>query len=53
MNQTDRRDKGLAYIADETALAEMMRCRKILHKLNFMDRSDLSGIAAVVEELLG
>ena len=53
MNQTDRRDKGLAYIADETALAEMMRCRKILQKLNFMDRSDLSGIAAVVEELLG
>ena len=53
MNQTDRRDKGLAYIADDAAMAEMMRCRKILQKLNFMDRSDLSGIAAVVEELLG
>ena len=44
----------MAYIADDAVMAEMsMNCRKTLQKLNFMDRSDLSGIRRVVKELLG
>ena len=44
----------MAYIADDAVMAEMsMNCRKTLQKLNFMDRSDLSGIRQVVKELLG
>jgi len=31
----------------------MKRCRKILQKLNFMDRSDFEGVQEVVKELLG
>lgn len=32
---------------------EQAGCRKILQKLNFMDRSDFDGISAVVNELFG
>ncbi len=53
MNNIERRDRELAYIADTAVADEMLRCRRILQKLNFMDRSDSDGIAAVVKELLG
>ena len=54
MNNLERRDAQMAYIADDAVIAEMsMNCRKTLQKLNFMDRSDLSGIRQVVKELLG
>ena len=54
MNNLERRDAQMAYIADDAVMAEMsMNCRKTLQKLNFMDRSDLSGIRQVVKELLG
>ena len=53
MNQIERRDKELAYIADSTVMEEMKACRRILQKLNFMDRADLEGISEVVRELLG
>lgn len=53
MTNSERRDREMAYIADEAVAEEMMRCRRILQKLNFMDRSDLAGIAKVTAELLG
>ena len=53
MNNIERRDAQIAYIADESVQKEMMVCRRLLQKLNFMDRSDLAGIAQVVKELLG
>lgn len=53
MNQIERRDRELAYITDHSVMEEQARCRKILQKLNFMDRSDFDGIAEVVRELLG
>ena len=53
MNHIERRDKELAYISDEAVLQEQIVCRKILQKLNFMDRSDFEGIAEVVKDLLG
>ncbi|MBE6839170.1 MAG: sugar O-acetyltransferase [Ruminococcus sp.] len=53
MNNTERRDNEMAYIADEKAFAEMAACRKKLQKLNFTDRSDLEGVAAAARELLG
>lgn len=53
MNHIERRDKELAYISDESVLQEQIACRKILQKLNFMDRSDFAGIVEVVKELLG
>lgn len=53
MNHIERMAKGLAYVADEAAYAEMMKCRRLLQKLNFMDRTDYKGIAKLVKELFG
>ena len=51
MNMKERRDAGLAYISDESVMKEQAETRKLLQKLNFMDRSDFAGIAQVVKEL--
>ena len=53
MDMIKRRDRQLAYIADESVMEEMRRCRKILQKLNFADRSDFDELAEIVKELLG
>lgn len=53
MNMKERRDAGLAYVSDESVFEEQAATRKILQKLNFMDRWDFDGIASVVKELLG
>lgn len=38
MTNIQRRDAGMAYISDEAVFEEQLVCRKILQKLNFMDR---------------
>lgn len=53
MDNCERRDRQLAYIADDAVQQEMMRARKLTQKLNTMDRTDLAGIAEVVKELFG
>lgn len=53
MTHVQRRDAGLAYISDESIFKEQLICRKLLQKLNFMDRADFDGIGAVVKELFG
>ena len=53
MDMKKRRDMQLAYISDEEVMKEQSVCRKILQKLNFMDRSDFDGIADTVKELFG
>lgn len=53
MTMKERRDAGLAYQSDASVVEEQAVSRRILQKLNFMDRSDFEGIAAVVKELLG
>lgn len=50
MNNIERRDRQMAYVA---VYAQMNECRRILQKLNFMDRCDTEGIAQVVKALLG
>lgn len=53
MDHVKRRDLEIAYISDEAVMNEQAKCRRILQKLNFMDRSDFAGIKEVVKELLG
>ena len=53
MDNRERRDAGLAYVADGSVFEEMQECKKILQRLNFMDRTDFAGIAKTVKELLG
>ena len=47
MDMRKRRDAQLAYISDESVFEEQVACRRILQKLNFMDRADFDGIAEV------
>ena len=53
MDNITRRDSGMAYISDDAVMEEQKVCRKIVQKLNFMDRSDFDGIVRTVQELLG
>ncbi len=53
MNNVERRDKEMAYIADESVFEEMKKCRSILQKLNTSDWTDFERIADIVKELLG
>ena len=53
MNQIERRDADLAYIADNAVFEEMQKCKGILQKLNFIDRRDADGISKLVKELFG
>ena len=40
MDMRNRRDMQLAYVADEAVMEEMTVCKRLLQKLNFIDRSD-------------
>lgn len=53
MNHRERRDAQLPYISDDAVMEEQKKCRKILQKLNFADRSDFETLAEIVKELLG
>ena len=53
MTNIERRDKVLPYISDESVMEEQKVCRRILQRLNTVDRSDFDSIGKIVEELLG
>lgn len=53
MNNIEKRDRELPYISDDSVMEEQKVCRKILQRLNTVDRSDFDGIAAIVRELFG
>ena len=53
MNNIERRDKELAYIADESVIAEMKKCRKLLHTLNNTEFDNLEEISKIAASLLG
>ena len=53
MNQKERRDKGLPYISDDAVFEEQKVCRRILQRLNTVDRSDFEEIGKIVKELFG
>lgn len=53
MNNIDRRDRGMAYISDDSVMEQQKKARLLTQKLNTMDRSDFKGLGDVVKELLG
>ncbi len=53
MNHIERRDRQMLYISDEAIFEEQKKCRRLLQRLNFMDRSDFDGISALVKQLFG
>jgi len=53
MTNKERREANMAYIADESLMDDMKFNRRLLQKLNFMDRADIEGIQEVIKELFG
>ena len=53
MDNIERRDREMAYISDESVMEEQKVCRRILQRLNMVDRSDFDEIGKIVKELLG
>ena len=53
MTNSERRDRGMAYISDDGVMEEQKVCRRVLQKLNTVDRADFSKISQLVKELLG
>lgn len=53
MNNINRRDKGLAYIADDEVFNEMKKTRVLLQKLNNADWSNFELIKDIVKGILG
>ena len=53
MDNVERRDREMAYISDESVMEEQKVCRRILQRLNTVDRSDFDEIGKIVKELLG
>ena len=53
MDNIERRDREMAYISDESVMEEQKVCRRILQRLNTVDRSDFDEIGKIVKELLG
>ncbi len=53
MNNIERRDREMAYISDESVMEEQKICRRILQRLNTVDRSDFDEIGRIIKELLG
>ena len=52
MNNCERRDSGLLYIADADVMRQQARARKLTQKLNEMDSSDFEGLQKIAAELL-
>lgn len=53
MDNIERRNKGMAYVTDDSVMEQQKNARVLTQKINTMDRSDFDGIADVVKELLG
>lgn len=53
MDNIERRDREMAYISDDAVMEEQKVCRRILQRLNTVDRSDFDEIGRIVKELLG
>ena len=53
MNNIERRDRGMAYISDDSVMEQQKKARILTQKRNTMDRSDCKGLGEVVKELLG
>ena len=51
MMQKERRDRQLAYIADASVGEEMAHTKRLLQKLNTMDRTDSAGMMKLDQEL--
>ena len=52
MDNSERRDREMAYIADESVFAEMVECKKKLKVLGSLDPWEYDRIAAAAKEVI-
>ena len=52
MDHTERRDKGMLFLTDDALVEQMNRVRRLIQRLNAMDRTDIEGITALAKVLL-
>lgn len=52
MTNSERRDNGMVYIADEQVFAEMAACKKLLAKVNNTDRWEYEKITQAVKQVI-
>ena len=52
MTNRERRDRGLAYLADEDLLAEMSACKRRLKKVNDLDPWDYEKIVEAEKKVI-
>lgn len=52
MDQKNRRDKGMLYLTDDELIEELNDARRLIQKLNSIDRTNLTGILKIALELL-
>ncbi len=53
MNHIERRNAGLPYITDEAVMDQQVQCRKILQRLNTINRWEFDEITAILSKLFG
>ena len=53
MNNIERRNSGLAYIADAEVAKEILECRRLIRKFNSSDWTDFEGLTSLIKEILG
>ena len=53
MTSKEKREKGMLFIADEADWEEMKHARRLLQKLNTVDRTDFESIRRIVNSLFG
>ena len=53
MDNITRRDRELPYISDDAVMEEQKVCRRILQRLNTVDRSDFDELGRIIKELFG
>lgn len=53
MNQIERRNAGLPYITDDAVMDEQAKCRRLLQRLNTINRWEFDEITRIVKELFG
>ena len=52
MNNTERRDKGLAYKADSMIIDEMLLCKRKLQVLNSIDPWEIEKIIVAAKDVI-
>lgn len=52
MTNSERRDKGMVYKGDQQVFAEMAECKKLLKKLNTLDRWEYEQINRAAKEVI-